>query len=118
MPMYIYHAQGHPVGFLFGNFIHDLEGSPLGRVLGSHVHRLDGTYVGEWFKETVVAKPAPSRRDIQPIAAPERRPTPGPTSSRRGVVDYGYPDVFHLLYQGGQASIPEEDELLLDVAAE
>ena len=115
MPMYIYHAQGHPVGFLFGSFIHDLDGFPLGRVLGSHVHRLDGTYVGEWFKETVVAKPVPARRDIQPVPIPEKRPAPGYTSSRRGVVDYGYPDVFHLMYHpGGQ----EQDELLLSIAAE
>ena len=65
MTMYVYHADGHPVGFLFSTFIHDLEGHPLGRVLGSHVYRLDGTYVGEFHKETVVQKPtAAATRDM------------------------------------------------------
>lgn len=113
MPMYVYHAEGHPVGFLSGNIIHDLSGEPLGRVLGSHVYRLDGQYVGEWFKETVVAKPvATSRRSIAPIASPPRVPSPGPSFSRRGVINYGHADVFHLLYQGA----PANDELYLNAA--
>lgn len=98
MTMYIYHADGHPVGFLFSSFVHDLDGTPLGRVMGSHVHRLDGSYVGEWFKETVVDKPVHTKRAIPPVAPPPQR-DPAPHSfSRRGVVDYGYADVFHLLY--------------------
>ena len=101
MPMYVYHAAGHPVGFLSGNIIHDLSGDPLGRILGSHVYRLDGSYVGEWFKETVVARPIEtSKRAIAPMAAPPRVPSPGPSFSRRGVIDYGYPDVFQDLYHG------------------
>ena len=59
--MYVYHAAGHPVGFLSGTFIHDLDGTPLGRILGSHVYRLDGNYVGEWFKEMVVQRPTGRR---------------------------------------------------------
>ncbi|HEX8214668.1 MAG TPA: hypothetical protein VF582_04260 [Allosphingosinicella sp.] len=101
MTMYVYHAAGHPVGFLFSTFIHDLEGTPLGRILGSHVYRLDGNYVGEFHKETVVAKPVlGNTRDIAAMAAPPRRPSPGISFSRRGLVNYGYPDVFHRLYDG------------------
>ena len=98
MTMYVYHAAGHPVGFLSSTFIHDMDGTPLGRILGSHVYRLDGTYVGEWFKETVVDKPVHSRKPVQPVRAPARR-SPVPDSFvRRGLVDYGYADVFHHLY--------------------
>ncbi|MDQ3140378.1 MAG: hypothetical protein M3Q15_06595 [Pseudomonadota bacterium] len=101
MTMYVYHADGHPVGFLFSTFIHDMNGHPLGRVLGSHVYRIDGSYVGEFHKETVVEKPLPTgRRDIQPMAMPNKLESPGPSFSRRGLVDYGYPDVFHRLYEG------------------
>ena len=102
MTMYVYHAAGHPVGFLFGTFIHDLErGQPLGRILGSHVYRLDGVYVGEFYKETVVAKPVLARvRDIQPMVPPPQVRTPGASFSRRVVMNYGYPDVFHELFTG------------------
>ena len=101
MTMYVYHAEGHPVGFLFSTFVHDLEGNPLGRILGSHVYRLDGSYVGEFHKETVVAKPVVGHtRDIAPIRAPAKLPGPGMSFSRRGLVNYGYPDVFHRLQEG------------------
>ena len=107
MTMYVYHADGHPVGFLFSSFIHDLEGTALGRVLGSHVYRLDGTYVGEFHKETVVAKPVlGNTRDLGPIPAPAKLDGPGTSFSRRGLVNYGYPDVFHRLYEG----VPQADE--------
>lgn len=99
MTMYVYHAEGHPVGFLFSTFIHDLEGNALGRIVGSHVYRLDGTYVGEFHKETVVSKPViGNTRDILPIPAPPKMKSPGSSFSRRGLVPYGYPDMFHRLY--------------------
>ncbi|HWH22766.1 MAG TPA: hypothetical protein VNT25_05680 [Allosphingosinicella sp.] len=102
MTMYVYHADGRPVGFVFSTFIHDLEGTPLGRILGSHVYRLDGTYVGEFFKETVVAKPVlASVRDIRAMKSPPRLKSPGTTFPRRGLVDYGYADVFRRLYADG-----------------
>ena len=97
MPMYVYHAEGHPIGFRFGDYIHDMSGEPVGRVLGSHVFRLDGSYVGEWFKETVVAKPAHNPRPIAPMRRPATVPSPGISFSRRAVVNYGYADLFHLL---------------------
>ena len=116
MTMYVYHTDGHPVGFLFSTFIHDLDGTPLGRILGSHVYRLDGGYVGEFHKETVVAKPVlVSTRDIQPMAVPPSIPSPGVSFSRRGLVDYGYPDVFHRLYEG---TSQHDDILELAIAAE
>lgn len=115
MTMYVYHADGHPVGFLFSTFIHDLEGNPLGRILGSHVYRIDGTYVGEFHKETVVAKPViGNTRDIQPLPLPAKLEGPGGSFSRRGLVNYGYPDVFHRLYEGLQ----QDNEPLELMAAE
>lgn len=117
MAMYVYHADGHTVGFLSGIYIYDLDGNPLGRIFGSRVHRLDGSYVGEWFKQTVVEKPVHARRAIAPtIPVPPRMPSPGPGSSRRGVVDYGYPDVFNRLYATGSSGT--ESRMLFDQAAE
>ncbi len=111
MAMYVYSADGHPVGFTFGTFIHDLDGgAPLGRILGSHVFRLDGAYVGEFYKETVVAKPVlPAVRNILPVAPPADARSPGPSFSRRVVVNYGYADTFHRLYEGaGQLPLAAE----------
>jgi hypothetical protein len=117
MTMYVYHADGHPVGFLFGTFIHDLDGGPLGRILGSHVFRIDGTYVGEFHKETVVAKPVLGNTNpIQPMTPPPPVPSPGASFSRRGLVNYGYPDVFHRLYEGDRRD--EEPLELMQIAAE
>ena len=107
MAMYVYSAGGEPVGFVYETFIHDLNGSPLGRILGSRVHRLDGAYVGEWFKETVVVRPNARPRAIPPIAEPPARPSPGTGTPRRIVVDYGYPDAFHLLYAAPAAEAAE-----------
>lgn len=116
MTMYIYQTDGHPVGFQFSASIHDLDGNPLGRILGTHVYRFDGTYVGELFKAMVVDKPVPRRRDVPPMAAPAKLAGPGPSFSRRGLVNYGYRDVFHLLFEPGLE--PLELEMPLAVAAE
>jgi hypothetical protein len=107
MAMYVYSTGGVPVGFLYETFIHDLDGIPLGRILGSRVHRLDGSYVGEWFKESVVARPTARPRAIPPIGTPPRRASPGAGTPRRIVVDYGYPDAFHLLYGPAAAEAAE-----------
>jgi hypothetical protein len=96
MAMYIYHTHGHPVGFRFGNFIHDLDGAPLGRVLGSHVYRLDGSYAGELFKDSVVDK-GRRPRNVLPVSAPPAARSPGKSFSRRVVVNYGFRDVFDQL---------------------
>src|SRR3546814_4907161 len=90
MAMYIYQTDGHPVGFRFSNFIHDMGGRPLGRILGTHVYRIAGSYVGELFKETVVAKPTVNPRSIQPVSPPPVVPAPGASFRRRGLVAYGY----------------------------
>ena len=105
MAMYVYNTGGEPVGFVFETTIHNLEGVPIGRILGSRVHRIDGSYVGEWFKDMVVRRPSGRARTIPPIATPQRRDPPGATFKLRAVVDYGYPDVFHLL-----ALRPSNDE--------
>ena len=113
MAMYIYQTDGHPVGFRFGSNIHDLSGRPLGRILGTHVYRLDGGYVGELFKDMVVAKPAPLVKPIHPVAAPAAIPSPGPSFRRRGLVDYGYRDVFHLLFEGEQTPLHLEEPMAI-----
>ena len=113
MAMYIYQTDGYPVGFQFSNCIHDLGGRPLGRILGTHVYRFDGAYVGELFKETVVAKPVANARPIQPVATPPAIPSPGPSFRRRGLVDYGYRDVFHLLFEGEQTPLHLEEPMAI-----
>ena len=100
MTMYVYATDGDPVGFVFETFIYDMAGRPLGRILGTRVHRLDGSYVGEWFKDMVVARPEGRPRTIPPLQyLPPHRTPPGTSFRRRAVVDYGYRDVFHLLAQ-------------------
>jgi hypothetical protein len=114
MAMYVYSTDGEPIGFLFETFIYDLGGTPLGRIIGSRVHRFDGSYVGEWHKETVVERSTSSPRALPPIAVPPRRP-PAPISwRRRAVVDYGYADIFHRLYESGPAG--ESGEPLVQAA--
>jgi hypothetical protein len=103
MAMYVYSTEGEPVGFLFETFIYDLGGTPLGRIIGSRVHRLDGSYAGEWFKEMVVDRCAAPARALAAVVPPPSRSSPGRGSRRRVVVDYGYPDSFHRLYQGAGA---------------
>lgn len=115
MPMYVFSTDGHPVGFLHANFVHDLEGTPLGRVVGSCVHRLDGSYVGQWFKNTIVNRPDVRSSPIAPTSPPPNQPSPGITSSRRGVIDYGFADMFHELYDNPAGPSRLEN---LDIAAE
>lgn len=118
MTMYVYHTKGHPVGFRFGSYIHDLDGNGVGRVFGSHVHRLDGSYAGELHKDCVVDKGVTHRRDIQPVSAPAN---PGPAEysfHRRGLVDYGYPDVFHTLNHGRADDYDRYELRELAIAAE
>lgn len=115
MTMYIYHSDGHAVGFLHATFVHDLDGRPLGRVMGSRVHRLDGSYVGEFFKDTVVDKPVASRRSIRAVPSPARLSAVDVISPRRAVVNYGFRDVFDLLRQPGAN---DDEQQVWDVAAE
>jgi hypothetical protein len=101
MAMYVYSTGGDPVGFLYESYIYDLTGTPLGRILGSRVYRLDGSYAGEWYKEMVVDRPSGFPRDIAPVRIPPRRQSPGFPGRRRAVIDYGFPDRFDRLYEGG-----------------
>lgn len=106
MAMYIYGSDGCPVGFRFGDHIHDLGGTALGRVLGSHVYRFDGSYVGELFKDRVVDKPVPFVRRVAAMPRPRPVPSPGSGPRRRGI-DYGFTDAFHLLEEGfGEEPLP------------
>lgn len=107
MPMYLYRTDGRPAGFRFNQSIHDLDGAPLARVFGTHVHRFDGSYIGELFKEMIVDKPVPSARSLPPIAPPPPARSPGMTCPRRGIVDYGFADLFPLLFSERGGEIPE-----------
>jgi hypothetical protein len=110
MAMYVYSTQGEPVGFVMETFIHTMDGRPVGRIIGSRVHRLDGTYIGEWWKDMVVARPEGQKRDMMPIAPPPRRVSPGISFRRRVVLHGGYRDMFHLL-AAEAASEPAEFSL-------
>lgn len=110
MAMYVYSTDGEPIGFLYETTIHDLEGRPLGRIIGSRVHRFDGSYVGEWFKESVVERPGVSARALPPMAVPPSRPSPGRSWRRRAVVYYGFPDIFHRLYESETAADPDSSD--------
>lgn len=97
MAMYVYSTAGVPVGFVHGATIHDLEGWPIGRLVGTRVHRFDGTYVGDFFKDMVVARGDGRARTLSPVPVPARQPRRPYGDRRRVVIDYGYPDAFQLL---------------------
>jgi hypothetical protein len=102
MAMYVYNTSGEPIGFVMETFIHTMQGEPVGRIIGSRVHRFDGAYVGEWWKEMVVARPEGQPRSLPAIPVPPHRVPPGSTYNRRVVLHGGYRDVFHLLTDEGE----------------
>lgn len=106
MAMYVYNTSGEPIGFVMESFIHTMAGQPVGRIVGSRVHRLDGVYVGEWYKEMVVARPDARPRNLPPVAIPPARVPPGVSYNRRVVLTGGYADAFHLLLAPGAADEP------------
>lgn len=110
MAMYVYSTDGEPVGFLYETCIYDLAGNPLGRIIGSRVHRFDGAYVGEWFKEMVVERPEGRPRPLPPVPPPAPKPSPGISWRRRAVVNYGYRDSFHRLYDEAGSAFSEAAE--------
>jgi hypothetical protein len=99
MAMYVYNTRGEPVGFVMETYIHTLEGQPVARIIGSRVHRFDGSYVGEWWKEMVVARPEGRPRSLPAIPVPPRRDPPGVSFNRRVVLHGGYEDMFPTLLQ-------------------
>jgi hypothetical protein len=99
MSDFIFNAAGGVQGFRIGDFLYDMAGRASGRVSAERVYRLDGSYVGEMFRNMVVAKPVGVRRDLPPVARPRDVVPPALDTSRGG--DSGYPDVFqHLLDDG------------------
>ena len=95
---YIYDAKGKAVGFVQGGFIHTLGGQPVGQLNGSHVHKLSGQYVGELHKDMIVDKHLGNLGNIGHPGNPGNAGNPG-NPGNRGVVNYGYPDVFHKLLE-------------------
>lgn len=111
MTAYVYHVEGHPQGFTLGNYVYDLNGKAVGWVSADRVYRLDGLYVGELFKGMIVEKPVGVRTNVAPIHYPGDAVSPG-GAGRRLAMDYGYPDVFHMLVAteplGADAGPPAE----------
>jgi len=96
MHTFLYDAKGSPVGFVRGSFIHDMQGNAVGQLRGTHVHKLHGPYVGELHNGMVVNK---HLGDLGNIGHPRNPGNPGHPGNpaNRGVIDRGYPDVFHEL---------------------
>jgi hypothetical protein len=99
MPTFLFDASGKPVGFLRGAFIHDMNGNAIGQLRGTHVYKLGGAYVGELYKDMVLDRHLGNLGNIGHPRDPGNPGHPG-NPGNRGVIDYGYADVFaHLLEQ-------------------
>lgn len=98
MSDFIFDAKGGIQGFRIGDFLYAVGGRAIGRVSAERVYRLDGSYVGEMFRNMVVARPVGIRRNLPPIGRPADRKPPSPDASRGGD-SAGYADVFHRLIE-------------------
>lgn len=98
MTAYVYHVEGYAQGFTLGKYIYDMQGKAVGWVSADRVYRLDGLYVGELFKGMIVEKPVGVRTNLAPIGTPGDAVPPA-GAARRMMMNYGYPDVFHMLLE-------------------
>jgi hypothetical protein len=99
MSDFIYNEQGVVQAFRKGNYLYDMNGRAVGRVSAERVYRLDGSYVGEMFRNMVVAKSVGARRDLPAVDYPGDA-TPPPLDTSRGGGADGLPDVFDRLVAG------------------
>lgn len=95
MANFIYNEDGDAVGFWDENIIYKLDGKPVAQLNGPSVHKLDGSYVGELYEDMVVDRFSQDLGAIEPIVTVPRSPVPHPAN--RGMMSYGFPDVFDLL---------------------
>jgi hypothetical protein len=95
MANFIYNEDGDAVGFWDDAFIFTLDGRPVGQLNGPSVHKLDGSYIGELYEDMIVDRFSQDLGGIEPANTPARGPVPMPAN--RGMMSYGFPDVFDLL---------------------
>lgn len=94
---FIYDLRGNAVGYRNGQFIHVMSGQAVGQVNdGTHVHKLSGQYVGELHEDMVLDMHYGNFGNIGNPGNPGNAGNPG-NPGNRGVVNYGYPDVFFKL---------------------
>lgn len=95
MANFIYNEDGDAVGFWDENVIYKLDGKPVGQLNGPSVHKLDGSYIGELYEDMIVDRFSQDLGAIDPLLATPRGPVPLPAN--RGMMSYGFPDVFDQL---------------------
>lgn len=95
MANFIYNEDGDAVGFWDENVIYKLDGTPVGQLNGPSVHKLDGSYIGELYEDMIVDRFSQDLGAIDPLNAAKRGAVPLPAN--RGMMSYGFPDVFDQL---------------------
>ena len=95
MDTFIYNEDGDAVGFHDEAHIFKLDGTPIGQLNGPSVHKLDGSYIGELYEDMIVDRFSQDLGAIAPFTPPKQSAVPSPTN--RGMMSYGFPDVFDLL---------------------
>jgi len=95
MANFIYNEDGDAVGFHDDAFIYKLDGAAVGQLNGPSVHKLDGSYIGELYEDMIVDRFSQDLGAIEPATPPRGSPVPMPAN--RGMMSYGFPDVFDLL---------------------
>ena len=95
MANFIYNEDGDAVGFHDEAHIFKLDGTPIGILNGPSVHKLDGSYIGELYEDMVVDRFSQDLGAIDPSTPARHAPTPTPAN--RGMMSYGFPDVFDQL---------------------
>ncbi len=95
MANFIYNEDGDAVGFSEENVIYKLDGTPVGQLNGPSVHKLDGSYIGELYEDMIVDRFSQDLGAIDPLITSKRGPVPQPAN--RGMMSYGFPDVFDTL---------------------
>ena len=95
MANFIYNEDGDAVGFHDDAVIYKLDGTPVGQLNGPSVHKLDGQYIGELYEDMIVDRFSQDLGAIDPVKAQPSAPVPLPAN--RGMMSYGFPDVFDQL---------------------
>lgn len=95
MANFIYNEDGDAVGFWEESVIYKLDGAPVGLLNGPSVHKLDGTYIGELYEDMIVDRFSQDLGAIEPFKTVPRGAVPLPAN--RGMMSYGFPDVFESL---------------------
>ena len=100
--MYVYSTDGEPVGFVFETNIYDLDG--VAARAGSSAAGCTGSTApmsANGFATWWCGAHRAGRGSSRPRRCPRRRPPMRASYRLRAVVDYGYPDAFPSLREGG-----------------